>query len=62
MALRPPKEWVMVDPDAYDLLNNVEARNYDLHYYIEKEGLRINYVSKDDEDNFVEEELKDVTP
>ena len=50
----------MVDPDAYDLLNNVEAGNYDQHYYIEKDGLRINYILEDEEDDLIGEELEDV--
>ena len=62
MALHSPEEHVVAEPDAYDLLNNVEARNYDHNYYIEKEGLHINYVLEDEEDDFVEEEIEDVAP
>ena len=62
MALRLLEEWVVANLDVCDLLNNVEAWNYDQHYYIEKEGLRINSVSEDKEDDFVEKELEDVAP
>ena len=55
MALCPLEEQVVSDSDAYDLLNNVEVGNYDQHYYIEKEGLCIKYVSEDEEEDFIEE-------
>ena len=54
MALHPLEERVVVDPDEYNLLNNVEVGNYDHHYYIEKEGLCINYVSDDEKGDFIE--------
>ena len=62
MTLHPLEEWVVANPNTYDLLNNVEVGKYDEHYYIEKEGLCINYVSKNEEDDFVNEELKYVAP
>ena len=40
-------------PDVYDLLNNVDVGNYDQPYYIEKEGLHINFILEveDEEDS-----------
>ena len=43
----------MADPNAYNLLNNVEAGNYDQDYYIEKEGMHINYILEDEEGDSV---------
>ena len=60
MAFHPPEDRVVVDPDVYNLMNNVEVGNYDQSHYIEKEGMCINYVLEDEEDDFIEEEPKDV--
>ena len=50
MALRPPEEHVISKPDAYDLLNNLVVGNYNQSYYIEKEGLHIDYTLEVDEE------------
>ena len=60
MALHLSKERVVFDPNAYDLLKDVEAGNYDQRYYIEKEGLRIDYLPEDGEDEQVDNEPEDI--
>ena len=45
-ALLPPEERIVAGPDEYDTLNNLEVENYVQRYYIEKEGLRIDYLSE----------------
>ena len=47
-TLLPPEERVVAGPDEYDILNDVEVGNYVQRYYIEKEGLRIDYLSEDE--------------
>ena len=61
-ALRPLEDHVIYGPNAYNLLNNVELGNYDQAYYIEKEGLHINYVLEDEEEESVGEEPEDNLP
>ena len=41
-------------------MNDLEAGNYDQRYYIEKEGLRIDFLSKDDEEEQDVEEVEDI--
>ena len=61
MALRPPEEHVIFEPDAYELLNNLVIGNYNQEYYIKKKGLQIDFTSKvTDEDEPQEEEAKDI--
>ena len=60
MALCPSERRVVADLDAYDLLNNLEAGNYDQRYYIENEDLKIDFLAEDDEDDQVEEDLEDI--
>ena len=43
----------------YDSLNDLEAGNYNQRYYVEKEGLRINFLSEDKEEEHKVEEVED---
>ena len=47
-ALLPPEERIVTGPDEYDILNDLEVGNYIQRYYIEKEGLRIDYLSEEE--------------
>ena len=48
MVLRPLEELIISNPNAYDLLNNVEVGNYNQKHYIKKRGLHIDYTLEDD--------------
>ena len=39
---------MIVGPDEYDTLNDLEVGNNVQKYYIEKEGLQIDYLSEDE--------------
>ena len=62
MALHPLKDRVISGLDVYDLLNDVEVGNYDQVYYIEKDGMLINFVLEDEEEESIEEEPEDNPP
>ena len=47
-ALLPPEDRIVAGPDEYDILNDLEVGNYIQRYYIEKEGLRIDYLSEEE--------------
>ena len=38
---------MVANPDEYDSLNELEVGNYIQRHYIEKEGLQIDFLSKD---------------
>ena len=59
MTLLPTKECVVAGPDEYDSLTNLEARNYDQRYYIEKEGLKIDFLSEDEKEGQEAKEVED---
>ena len=58
MALLPPEERVIADPDEYDSLNELEVGNYIQRHYIEKEGLRIDFLSEDEEEDHEVEDVE----
>ena len=60
MDLRPVEECVIASPDAYGILNDLKAGNYDQKYYIEKEGLQIDLLSEEDEEEQELEEVEDI--
>ena len=63
MVLRTLEEHVISRLDAYDLLNNVDVGNYDQVYYIEKEGLPINFILEvEDEEDSSGEDAEDDLP
>ena len=62
MALHPSKDRVIFGLDEYHLLNKVEVGNYNQTHYIEKEGMHISFISKNDEEESTEEELEDNFP
>ena len=51
---------MIADPDEYDSLNELEVGNYIQRHYIEKEGLRIDFLSEDEEEDHEEEVEVDV--
>ena len=59
MVRLPAKECVVAGPDEYDSLNNLEVGNYNQRYYIEKEGIRIDFLSEDKEEEHEVEEVED---
>ena len=59
MAHLPAEERVVAGLDLYDSLNNLEADNYDQRYYIEKESLKIDFLSEDEKEGQEVEEVKD---
>ena len=59
MALLPPKERMIVNPDEYDTLNELELDNYIQRHYIEKEGLRIDFISEGGEDEHKTEDIEE---
>ena len=46
---------MIASPDEYDILNDLEVGNYVQRHYIEKEGLRNDYLLEDEEE---EEEVE----
>ena len=48
---------MITDPDEYDSLNELEVGNYIQRHYIEKEGLQIDFLSEDEEEDH---EVKEV--
>ena len=59
MVLHPIEECVVAGLDEYDSLKNLEVGNYDQRYYVEKEDLRIDFLSEDDEEDQEVEEVED---
>ena len=49
---------MVADPDEYNSLNELEVGNYIQRHYIEKEGLRIDFLSKDEEEDHEVEEVE----
>ena len=49
---------MVTDPDEYDSLNELEVGNYIQRHYIEKEGLRIDFLSEDEEEDQEVEEVE----
>jgi len=49
---------MIADPDEYDSLNELEVGNYIKRHYIEKEGLRIDFLSEGEEDDCEVEEVE----
>ena len=49
---------MVADPDEYDSLNELEVGNYVQRHYIEKEGLRIDFLSEDEEEDQGVEEVE----
>lgn len=49
---------MIADPDEYDTLNELEVGNYVQRHYIEKEGLRIDFLSEGEEDDCEVEEIE----
>ena len=47
-----------MDPDEYDSLNELEVGNYIQRHYIEKEGLWIDFLSEDEEEDQEVEEVE----
>ena len=47
-ALLPLEEKMIASPDEYNTLNDLEVGNNVQKYYIEKEGLQIDYLSEDE--------------
>ena len=45
IALLPLEECMIAGPNEYDALNDLEASNYVRRHYIEKQGLRIDFLS-----------------
>ena len=54
-TLLPLEEQMIDGLDEYDTLNDLEVGNYVQRHYIEKEGLRIDYLSKDEEEDTKED-------
>ena len=59
MALLPPKECMIADPDEYDSLNGLEVGNYIQRHYIEKEVIQIDFLSEDEEEGHAIEEFEE---
>ena len=59
MALLPIEECVVAGPDEYDSMNNLEVGNYNQKYYVEKEGLRIDFLLEDEEEDHDMDEVED---
>ena len=59
MVLLLAEEHVVAGPDEYDSLNYLEAGNYNQGYYIEKEGLLIDFLSEDEKEDHEVEEVED---
>lgn len=53
---------MIIDPDEYDSLNGLEVGNYIQRHYIEKEGLRIDFLSEDEEEGHEIEEVEEDVP
>ena len=53
---------MIADPDEYDSLNGLEVGNYIQRHYIEKEGLRIDFLSEDEEEGQEIEKVEKDTP
>ena len=49
---------MVADPDEYDSLTELEVGNYIQRHYIEKEGLRIDFLSEDEEEDQEVEEVE----
>ena len=59
MMFLPPEERMIADPDEYDSLNGLEVGNYIQMHYIEKEGLRIDFLSEDEKEGHEIEEVEE---
>ena len=52
---------MITNPDEYNSMNELEIGNYIQRYYIEKEGLRIDFLSEDEEEGQEIEEVEEDT-
>ena len=50
---------MIAGPEEYDVLNDLEVGNYVQRHYIEKEGLRIDYLSEDEEEKVEVEDTEE---
>ena len=49
-AMTEPSARLFSGPDEYDVLNKIEGRNYDLHFYVRKENLRVTFAEEIEEE------------
>ena len=50
---------MIAGPDEYDALNYLEVGSYVQRHYIEKEGLPINFLSEEEEEEHEAEDIEE---
>ena len=58
-TLLPPEDRMIAVPDEYDALNELVVGNYIQRHYIEKEGIRIEFLSEDEEEGLEAEGIEE---
>ena len=62
MALLPPQDRHIEGPDVFDLINNLGVNEYNKAYYIEKEGIHVDFAQElEDDEESQEEQVEELT-